>query len=240
MVIDVGGTSAKVWGPEGVKLEKIRTGKDFTPDQLIENVRGLVEREPCDALSVGYPGKVANGRPAREPWNLGEGWMKFDFEAAFQKPVRIMNDAAMQALGAYDGGCMLFLGLGTSVGSALVVDGVVAPLELGNIPYSRRTTLEDVLSKRGLRRLGGMLWSRAVLGVTPKLQNAFMADYIVLGGGNAKLVRGDIPATVRLGGNSDAFLGGMRLWNTRTLGTAGWFHESGIAVSTKLVTPKAL
>jgi predicted NBD/HSP70 family sugar kinase len=225
LVIDIGGTSAKIWGPDAERLQKIRTGENFTPDDLVDDVRALMESHPCDVISVGYPGKVADGRPVREPWNLGSGWTRFDFEEAFGKPVRLMNDAAMQALGAYDGGCMLFLGLGTSVGSALVIDGVVAPLELGNIPFSRRTTLEDILSKPGLRRVGRMRWSRAVLSVLPKLQYAFMADYLVLGGGNAKLIQGNIPSTVRLGGNHDAYLGGVRLWNTRSLGAAGWYHE---------------
>ena len=129
----------------------------------------------------------------------------------------------MQALGSYRGGCMLFMGLGTSVGGALIVDGMVAPLEMGNFPFSRRTTLEDVLSKRGMQRVGRARWSRAALSVLPKLQQAFEADYVVLGGGNAKLLVGNVPASVRLGSNRDAFMGGVRLWDARTFVTATWF-----------------
>jgi polyphosphate glucokinase len=222
LVIDVGGTSVKVWGPAGDRLAKIRTGPKFTPQDLVDAVKEPLDREHADVVSIGYPGKVVAGHPAREPWNLGPGWVAFDFQAAFGKPVRMMNDAAMQALGAYRGGCMLFVGFGTSVGGALVIDGVVIPLELGNIPFSKRATLEDVLDKRGLRRLGRARWSRAALSILPKLQNAFAADYVTLGGGNAKLLTGNIPFSVRLGDNSDAHHGGVRLWNTRALNTAHW------------------
>ena len=223
LVVDVGGTSVKIWGPSGARLAKLRTGPKFPPEKLVEATLPVVEGEACEAISLGYPGKIVHGRPWREPWNLGNGWVDFDFVKALGRPVRIMNDAAMQALGGYRDGCMLFMGLGTSVGGALIVDGVVVPLELGNIPYSRRMTVEDALSKRGLRRRGRAQWSRAVLTVLPKLQNAFMADYIVLGGGNARLLSGNIPSSVRLGGNQDAFLGGVRMWKTRGLTTAHWF-----------------
>jgi polyphosphate glucokinase len=222
LVIDIGGTSVKVWGPTGVRLAKIRTGPEFTPQELVDAVKEHVDKHHCEVVSIGYPGKIVAGRPAREPWNLGPGWVAFDFQAALGKPVRIINDAAMQALGAYRGGCMLFIGLGTSVGGALVVDGVVIPLELGNIPFSKRATLEDVLDKHSLGRIGRRRWSRAALSVLPKLQNAFAADYVTLGGGNAKLLQGNIPFSVQLGDNGDAYHGGVRLWNTRALNTAHW------------------
>jgi polyphosphate glucokinase len=225
LVIDIGGTSVKFWGDGAARLGKLDTGQEFTPMQLVEAARPHIESESCDVVSIGYPGKVVDGHPFREPWNLGDGWVEFDFKEAFGKPVRMMNDAAMQALGGYRGGCMLFVGLGTSVGGALVIDGVVAPLELGNVPYSRRESLEDMLCKRNLRRIGRAQWSRAARAVLPQLQNAFGADYVVLGGGNAKLLTGSIPASVRLRGNHDAYLGGVRLWNCRSLGTAHWFHE---------------
>ena len=222
LVIDIGGTSIKVWGPAAVRLMKIRTGPDFTPQEMVDAVKDHLEQNQCDVISIGYPGKIVAGHPAREPWNLGAGWVAFDFQAAFGKPVRMMNDAAMQALGAYRGGCMLFVGFGTSVGGALVIDGVVVPLELGNIPFTRRATLEDVLCKRSLRRIGRVRWSRAALSVLPKLQNTFAADYVTLGGGNAKLLMGNIPFSVQLGDNGDAYHGGVRLWNTRALNTAHW------------------
>lgn len=225
LVIDIGGTSVKFWGPGGAKLGKVETGPDFSPQELVDAAKPYIESEGCDVVSIGYPGKIVDGHPFREPWNLGDGWVDFDFQAALGKPVRLMNDASMQALGGYRGGCMLFVGLGTSVGGALVIDGVVAPLELGNIPFDRRNSLEETLCKRTLRRIGRARWSRAALAVLPHLQNTFMADNVVLGGGNAKLLTGSIPAWVRLRGNHDAYLGGVRLWNARSLGTAYWFHE---------------
>lgn len=223
LVIDIGGTNVKAWSPQGRLIERLPTGKEFTPDQLLKATKQWAESTQCDHIALGYPGKVVDGRPAREPWNLGDGWVEFDYEGRFGMPVRIMNDAAMQALGAYDLGCMLFLGLGTSVGSALVIDGFVVPLELGSIPYSRERSLEDMLSKQGLKNSGRRRWRNAVTTALPKLQYAFAADYVVLGGGNAKRIKGNLPEFVRLGGNRDAHLGGVRLWQAHDFRRVHWF-----------------
>jgi polyphosphate glucokinase len=164
-----------------------------------------------DAVSIGYPGLVFHGRIAAEPHNLGEGWMGFDFAAAFGKPVRIVNDAAMQAIGSYRGGRMLFLGLGTGVGATLIVDGVVEPTEIGHMPYRNGRTFEDYIGERGRRQLGTRKWRRAVVDVIAHLAAAFAVDYIVLGGGNAKRVK-KLPPRTRRGDNRNAFVGGVRIW----------------------------
>jgi polyphosphate glucokinase len=164
-----------------------------------------------EAVSIGYPGPVLNGRPIAEPKNLGGGWVGFDYRRAFGKPVRLVNDAAMQALGSYQGGRMLFLGLGTGLGSALVDGDLLEPMELAHLPYKKRSTYEDYVGRRGLERLGKKRWRKAVADVVDRLATALEADYVVLGGGNAKLL-GKLPKRARLGDNANAFRGGFLLW----------------------------
>jgi predicted NBD/HSP70 family sugar kinase len=172
----------------------------------------LLGEQRYDAVSVGYPGLVYHGRIAADPYNLGKGWVGYDFAAAFGRPVRVINDAAMQAIGSYRGGRMLFLGLGTGLGATLIVDGVVQPTEVGHMPYKHGRTFEDYVGERGRKRLGNRRWRKAVCKVIADLSAAFEADYIVLGGGNAKRLK-KLPRRVRLGGNLHAFKGGLRLWD---------------------------
>jgi predicted NBD/HSP70 family sugar kinase len=164
-----------------------------------------------NCISLGYPGPIINGHPLREPHNLGEGWMRFNFQKAFGCPVRIINDAAMQALGSYEGGRMLFLGLGTGLGSAMIADGTLEPMELAHLIFKKGKTYEDYLGLRGLERMGKKKWRRYVAEVVETLQSALEADYVVLGGGNNKKLK-EIPKGARLGKNENAFLGGFRLW----------------------------
>jgi polyphosphate glucokinase len=205
----------KVWGPRGNLLEKIPSGPNLTADRLVEQVAHITGGSTFDRISLGYPGKVEWGLPVREPFNLGTGWVDCDYEAMFGKPTRLMNDAAMQALGSYEGGRMLFVGLGTSVGSALIAESMVIPLELGNIPHAFGESLEDYLAKQSLKEKGKATWREAVLDAIPRLKNAFMADYMVLGGGNADKLRRRLPRAVRIGTNRHAFGGGRRLWECR-------------------------
>lgn len=191
------------------------------PNELVAQVCDATDGWKYDGISIGYPGAVGPDGPRSEPGNLGGGWTRFDFDKAFKRPVRIINDAAMQALGAYDGGRMLFLGLGTGVGSTLISDGVVVPLELGDLPYrakgkswSKYETLSKHLGREGLRRIGKRAWLRIVKEVSAALRDATAADYVMLGGGNAELVK-RLPKNVRRGGNEDAFKGGFRLWDDR-------------------------
>jgi polyphosphate glucokinase len=183
----------------------------LTPQLLVQKVRELTADWKFGAISIGYPGEVDARGPRREPGNLGGGWVGFDFAKAFEKPVRILNDAALQALGGYDGGRMLFLGLGTGVGSALVTEHVVVPLELGCLPYCPDETLFDRIGSAGRAKYGHTGWADAVARVTAMLKEAFAADYVLLGGGNAKHVE-PLPQGARRGGNADAFTGGFRLW----------------------------
>jgi len=164
-----------------------------------------------DAVSIGYPGPVNRGLVLEEPKNLGAGWVGFDFQKAFGCPVKVINDAAMQALGSYEGGRMLFLGLGTGLGSALIADNVIMPMELAHLPYKKGRTFEDYVGRRGLKRLGKKKWQRAVEDVVSRLKTALVADYVVLGGGNAKKLQ-PLPEDARLGDNAHAFVGGRRLW----------------------------
>ena len=164
-----------------------------------------------DAVSIGYPGVVLHGKPLSEPQNLGGGWVGFEFKKAFRCPVMIINDAAMQAFGSYKGGRMLFLGLGTGMGSALIIDGILEPTELAHLPYKKGRTYEDYVGKAGLKRLGKRKWRRHVLDVVTRLKAAFEADDVVVGGGDAKLLK-RLPRGVRRGSNAAAFLGGFRLW----------------------------
>lgn len=194
----------------GGERRRFDSGPNLTPEELVEGVTTLTRDWTYDVLSIGVPAPVKQGRVASEPVNLGRGWVGFDFEAAFGKPTRVVNDAAMQALGSYEGGKMLFLGLGTGLGSALIDDGKLEPLELGHLPF-RKATYEEYVGKAGRKRLGDKKWRAEVARTIEELSAALEADYVVLGGGNAKEL-GELPAGVRLGVNTNAFLGGFRLW----------------------------
>jgi len=210
LVIDVGGTHVKILATGQEESREFESAPTMTARQMVAGVKKLAGSWRYDAVSIGYPGAVARNRPVAEPHNLGRGWVRFDFEAAFGCPVKIINDAAMQALGSYDGGTMLFLGLGTGLGTTMVVEGTVVPMEVGHLPY-RRATFEDYVGRRGLERLGKKRWRDHVTEVIELLRGALLPDEIVLGGGNADKVR-DLPPACRLGNNANAFVGGFRLW----------------------------
>jgi polyphosphate glucokinase len=191
---------------------KIPSGPKMTAKKMVQEVRQATKDWNYSLVSIGYPGPVVHGRPLCNPHNLAGGWVGFDFRKAFGRPVKIVNDAAMQALGIYHGGRMLFLGLGTGLGSAMIVDGILEPMEVAHLPYKKGRTYEDYLGIRGLERLGKKKWRRNVADVAEELKNALEADYVVLGGGNAKLLK-TLPPGCRLGDNSTAFTGGFRLWD---------------------------
>ena len=211
LVIDIGGNNVKVAVPGRHDVVKVPSGPVLTARRMLSSVRRATAGWDYDVVSVGYPGVVVNGAPAEEPVNLGRGWVGFDFEGAFGRPVRFINDAAMQALGSYEGGRMLFLGLGTGLGTALVVDGMVLPLEVAHLPYRKGRSYEDHVGRVGLECYGRKRWREYVADVTGLLKHALQADYVVLGGGNVKELR-DIPAGARVGANANAILGGVRLW----------------------------
>jgi polyphosphate glucokinase len=211
LVIDVGGTHIKLLATGRKEPIKIPSGPAMTASRMVKVVRNAVAGWRYEAVSIGYPGPVLHGRPVSEPRNLGGGWVGFDFRAAFGRPVKVINDAAMQALGSYKGGRMLFLGLGTGLGSAVIVDGVIEPMELAHLPYKKGRTYEDYVGAAGLKRTGKKKWRRHVHDVIAMLKGALQADDVVIGGGNAKLLR-ELPAGVRLGTNVNAFVGGYRLW----------------------------
>ena len=210
LVIDVGGTHVKVLASGEKTPRRFASGPKLTARQMVSNVKNLVRDLDYQAVAIGYPGLVLRNRPVAEPHNLGRGWAGFDFEAAFRRPVKVMNDAAMQALGSYAGGKMLFLGLGTGLGSALIVDGIIEPMELGHLPY-RKGTYEDYVGVRGLARLGKKKWRRHVFEVVERLSAALEPDDIVLGGGNVKKLK-TLPPGCRAGDNANAFKGGFRVW----------------------------
>ena len=211
MVIDVGGTNVKLFAKGQKEPLKIPSGPSMTASKMVSVVKQSVKDWEFDCISLGYPGPIINGRPLREPHNLGVGWMRFDFCKAFGCPVKVINDAAMQALGSYEGGRMLFLGLGTGLGSAMIVDGVLEPMELAHLLYKKGKTYEDYLGIRGLERMGKKKWRRYVAEIVEVLKTALEADYVVLGGGNNKKLK-EIPAGARIGKNQNAFIGGFRLW----------------------------
>jgi polyphosphate glucokinase len=217
LVIDVGGTHVKLLATGRRRRVEIPSGTRMTAKKMVETVRKVVSGWKYDAVSIGYPGPVVHGHPVSEPHNLGRGWVGFNFRKAFGRPVKILNDAAMQALGSYRGGRMLFLGLGTGLGSALIIDGIIEPMELAHLPYKNGRTYEDYVGLAGLKRLGKKKWRRHVQDVVKQLKAAVQADYVVLGGGNAKLLK-KLPSGIRLGDNSDAFRGGFRLWTKRHRG----------------------
>ena len=211
LVIDVGGTNIKLLATGQKDSRKIASGSSMTASKMVREVKNCARDWTFDCVSLGYSGPVINGHPLREPHNLGGGWMNFHFREAFGCPVKVINDAAMQALGSYKGGRMLFLGLGTGLGSAMIVDGILEPMELAHLTYKRGKTYEDYLGLRGLKRLGKKKWRRQVARIAEKLKTALEADYVVLGGGNIKKLK-KLPAGTRLGNNQNAFLGGFRMW----------------------------
>lgn len=211
LVIDVGGTHVKVLATGHRQRLEFSSGPKMTPARMVAAVQAATAGWKYDAVSIGYPGAVVHGRCITEPCHLGSGWVGFDFKKGFGRPVKIVNDAAMQALGSYHGGRMLFLGLGTGLGSALVVDNVLEPMELAHLPYKKGRSYEDYVGLAGLERLGKRKWRHQVTKVVRQLRSALQADYVVLGGGNARLIK-KLPPGTRLGDNSNAFQGGYRLW----------------------------
>jgi polyphosphate glucokinase len=221
LVVDVGGTNIKILATGQEEMRKFPSGPHMTPAQMVEEVKTAAADWEYDRVSIGYPGPIVKGQPITEPFNLGRGWVGFDFAGHFGKPVKILNDAAMQALGSYEGGRMLYLGLGTGLGSALIIDNVIAPLELAHLPYRKGRTFEDYVGQRGLDRLGKRKWRHFVEDVSARLRAAMVADYVVLGGGNVRKLR-TMPANCRRGDNSKAFLGGFRMWEEPyTRGSSG-------------------
>ena len=212
LVVDVGGSHVKTLATGVRRRRRFESGPDLTPGEMVDGVLRLSADWDYDVISVGIPTPIRDGRPLHEPVNLGSGWVGFDFEAAFGKPTRLVNDATMQALGSYRGGRMLFLGLGTGLGSAMIVDGVVLPMELGHLPY-RKATFEDYVGGAGLKHAGRKRWRKAVDEAVALLVAALEPAEVVLGGGNAKNLD-VLPPGARLGGNENAFAGGFRLWDS--------------------------
>ncbi|HMH78709.1 MAG TPA: ROK family protein [Candidatus Acidoferrum sp.] len=211
LVIDVGGTHVKMLASGEKEPRKYPSGPAMTPRKMVRLVKKSVRDWKFDCVSLGFPGPIINGHPLREPHNLGTGWVGFNFRKAFGCPVKIINDAAMQALGSYRGARMLFLGLGTGLGSAMIVSGMLEPMELAHLMYKNGKTYEDYLGLRGLERSGKKKWRRHVAEITKRLKIALEADYVVLGGGNCKKLK-KLPPGTRLGNNLNAFLGGFRMW----------------------------
>jgi polyphosphate glucokinase len=210
LAVDVGGSHVKVVRNGIDERRRFVSGHKLTAKEMVEGVLELTKDWEYSRISVGVPGPVVGGQVVREPVNLGEGWKGFDFGAAFGKPTKVINDAAMQAMGSYEGGRMLFLGLGTGLGTTLIIDGFLVAMEVQHMPF-RKGTYEDYVGERGLERLGHKRWRKALLAVIDIYVSAFSPEYVVLGGGNAREV-GELPPNCRLGKNEDAFLGGFRLW----------------------------
>jgi polyphosphate glucokinase len=216
LVVDVGGTHVKVLVSGQKEFRKFDSGPTLVPKAMIQGVQKITGDWSYDVVSIGYPGPVLHNRPVAEPHNLGRGWLGFNFETAFGRPVKVINDAAMQALGSYEGGKMLFLGLGTGLGSAMIVDGTIEPMELGHLPYKKHT-YEEYVGERGLEEWGKRKWRRHVDDVVARLAAALEPDDVVLGGGNAKLLE-KLPEGCRAGDNANAFVGGFRLWKNAAEG----------------------
>jgi polyphosphate glucokinase len=210
LTVDVGGSHVKELMNGIDERRRFVSGHKLTPQQMVDGVLEQTKDWEYVGISVGVPGPVVDGRLVKEPVNLGKGWTGFDFEAAFGKPTKVINDAAMQALGAYEGGRMLFLGLGTGLGTTMILDGVIAPMELGHLPF-RKATFEDYVGEAAQERDGLKHWKKAVFETIERLTAAVLPDYVVLGGGNARALE-ELPPNCRLGHNEDAFLGGFRLW----------------------------
>jgi len=210
LVVDIGGNNVKILATGHDDRRKFPSGPKLKPQEMVSEVRRIASNWKYDVVSIGYPGLVRGGRPAAEPNNLGRGWVGFNFKSAFGCPVKVLNDAAMQALGSYKAGLMLFVGLGTGIGSALVNQGIVVPLELGHLPY-KKGTYEDYIGRRALNRMGKKKWARHVAFVVKRLISTVHPDDVVLGGGNVKELK-KMPRHCRAGANVNAFLGGFRLW----------------------------
>jgi polyphosphate glucokinase len=213
LAIDVGGSHVKTRVSGSREMRQFESGPTMTPRRMVTRLLRLNGDLKYDAVSMGYPGVVVHGKIVTEPFNLGRGWVGFDFHKAFGRPTKVMNDAAMQAIGSYTGGRMLFLGLGTGLGSALIVSGTVAPMELAHLPYKNGRSYEDYVGDRGRHRLGAKKWRRAVADIVAQLSKALEADYVVIGGGNARKLK-KLPKNARLGNNDFAFLGGFRVWRS--------------------------
>jgi predicted NBD/HSP70 family sugar kinase len=212
LVVDVGGNNVKLLLRGQRQVRKIPSGRNMGPRRMVAAIREVTAGWKYDAVAIGFPGQIKQGRIVAEPMNLGRGWVRFDFRRAFRRPVRVVNDAVMQALGSYRGGRLLFLGLGTGLGAALVLDGLTQPLEIAHLPYRDGWTYEDLLGKDALDEVGKKRWRRLVFEIVPRLQAAFQVDEVVLGGGNSKLLD-KLPRGCRLGDNKNAIAGGFRLWN---------------------------
>ena len=213
LAVDIGGTNVKILVSGEKEPRKFPSGPHLTPREMVAGVKKLAEGWKYEAVSIGYPGMVIHNHPVAEPRNLGRGWVGFDYREAFGKPVKIVNDAAMQALGSYKGGRMLFLGLGTGLGSTVISDGIVEPMELAHLPY-RKGTYEDYVGLRGLKKRGKKRWRQHVAKVVAQLTGALEPDDIVLGGGNVKKLK-ELPSGCRKGSNANAFIGGFRLWKSK-------------------------
>jgi polyphosphate glucokinase len=211
LVIDVGGTNVKLKLNTGDETRKFPSGKEMTAAAMVAGTRQLTPDWDYEAVTIGYPGPIVKGEILLEPVNLGRGWVGFDFEKAFEKPVKLINDAAMQALGSYEGGRMLFLGLGTGLGSCLIIDGTVAPLELAHLPYRKDKSFEQYTGEASRKKRGNAKWQASVHDIVSRLKAAMIADYVVLGGGNVKKLT-EMPPSCRPGENNNAFIGGARLW----------------------------
>jgi polyphosphate glucokinase len=211
LTIDIGGEHVKILATGQTEARKFASGPTMTPEQMAAGVKELAQGWQFEAVSIGYPGPVAHDHPVAEPHNLAPGWLAFDFAAAFGCPAKLINDAAMQALGSYKGGKMLFLGLGTGLGSAMIIEGIVQPMELAHLPY-KKATFEDYVGARGLDRLGKKKWRECVADVVQQLSAALEPEDVVIGGGNVKNLK-ELPAGCREGNNANAFIGGFRLWD---------------------------
>jgi polyphosphate glucokinase len=216
LAIDIGGTHLKVRLSTGTEKRAVESGVTMTPEKMVDAVRGMASDWTYDAIAMGYPGPVTDHVPVSDPHNLAPGWKGFDFAAAFGKPVRIVNDALMQAIGGYEGGHMLFLGLGTGLGSAMIAGNVCLPLELAHLPYKKKRTFEEFVGVHALEAEGKHEWRLIVSDVVTRLQAALRPDYVVIGGGNADKLK-ELPPKCRVGDNENAFLGGFRIWQDETL-----------------------
>jgi hypothetical protein len=213
LVLDIGGTNVKLWRTGESEKIKLESGKDMGAAECVAAVLKALEGWHFDRVSIGYPGLVVNGHPTEEPYNLGTGWVGFDYAKAFGAPVKVMNDACMQALGSYEGGRMLFLGLGTSLGTVFIIDGKIVPLALGHLKFYKGETFEHFLGRKGMELHGEKSWRRSVHEAVPMLKAAFFADYVVLGGGNIKKLE-ELPEGCRRGSNLMAYVGGVRMWES--------------------------
>ncbi len=225
LVVDIGGTHVKLMISREEK-RKFDSGKKLSPQQLVDSIRETAEGWDYEAISLGFPAPVREGRILSDPKHLAKGWVDFNFDQAFGRPLRLINDAAMQALGSYHGGRMLFLGLGTGLGSTLIWDRTVLPLELGDLPWPGVARIEDVLGKVGFDELGKKSWQKEVMSILPQLKRAVIAEYVVVGGGNAKQIA-ELPEGFELGHNRNAYLGGTRLWETEARSKQPFWHIVG-------------